>query len=104
MPPFVFLNQLQICSAEKKYALKKYGNYDPLLLKFLALPQAIMFFLILGRNLNICGRYNLFFCSSLDFGAPLTKGPKRNFCPSARNFSRRPWLYLQLHYVLEYHC
>ena len=30
--------------------------------------------LILGRNSNICGRSDLFFCSSRDFGAPLTKG------------------------------
>ena len=45
--------------------------------------------LILGLNLNICERYNLFFCSSRDFGAPLTKGLKRNFCPGAQNFARR---------------
>ena len=37
-----------------------------------------------------------FFCSSRDFGAPLTKGPKRNFCPGARNFSRRPWVKILL--------
>ena len=68
----------------------------------------MMFFLISGRNSNMCGRYDLillitwfwakirtsadaltFFCSSRDFGAPLTKEPKRNFCPGARNFSRR---------------
>ena len=34
----------------------------------------------------------LFFCSSRNFGAPLTKGPKRNFCPGARNFFRRSCL------------
>ena len=46
MPPFVFLNQLQICSVEKNTLEKnvEIENYDPLLLKFLALPQAIMFF------------------------------------------------------------
>ena len=46
--------------------------------------------LILGRNSNICGCYDSFFCSSSYFGAPLTKGSKRIFCPAARNFSRRP--------------
>ena len=56
------------------------GGYDPFFAHYL----------ILGRNSNICGRYDLFFCWSCVFGAPLTKGPKRIFCPGARKFSRRP--------------
>ena len=35
---------------------------------------------------------SIIFFSSRDLGAPLTKGPKQNFCPGARNFPRRPWL------------
>ena len=37
---FLFLNQLQICSAEKNTPKQKCGNYDPSLLKFLATPLA----------------------------------------------------------------
>ena len=35
---FLLLNQLQICSAEKKIRLKKFGNYAPPLSRLLATP------------------------------------------------------------------
>ena len=38
---YLFLNHLQICSAEKKKRLKKCGNYAASLLKFLATPLSI---------------------------------------------------------------
>ena len=55
------------------------GGYDPFFAHHL----------ILGRNSNICERYNLFFAHHVILEhRPLTKGPKRNFCPGARNFSQ----------------
>ena len=48
---------------------------------------------MLSRNLNICGGYDSFFAHHLILGHHWPKGPNENFCPGARNFSRRPWLH-----------
>ena len=90
--PFCFSQSASNLFCRKKMRLKKMWKFWPPPFKVSSFATGDNVFLISGRNLNICGRYDLFFCSSLDFGAPLTKGPKRNFCPSARNFSRRPWV------------
>ena len=81
MPPFVFLNQLQICSAEKKYARKKYGNYDPLLLKFLALPQAIMFFWFRTEIWTSVDAMTFSFAHRLILEHHWPRGPNEIFAP-----------------------
>ena len=59
MPPFVFLIQLQTCSAEKNTLEKNVEIMTPPF-KVSSFATGDNVFLISGRNLNICGRYDLF--------------------------------------------